>query len=411
MRILMVTEGFNPEPHFKGLSFCRALMRRGHEVEVITGFPNYPGGKVYPGYRIRLHQKEILDGVTVHRVPLYPSHDGSAIRRIATYCSFALSAAFLGPWLVRRADIVYVYHPPATIALPGLILRLFKGRRVVYDIQDMWPDTLTATGMVKPGRDNWILAAVTLWCKLTYRLVDHIVVLSHGFKRLLIERGVPESKITVIRNWADEAAEQHYPKDPARASELGFDGRFTILFAGQMGKAQALDAVLDAAKIVASRDSRIQFAFIGGGIEKERLIQRAREEGIANTRFLDKVPITEIGHVLAQADALLVHLRNDPLFEITIPSKIQGYLASGRPILAAIAGEGASIVTEAGAGISCPPESPTELAEAACRLASRSPEELAQMGFYGRKHYESTLAVKVGVEQFESLFKGLLRKS
>ena len=149
MRILFIIQWFQPEPTLKGLPFAQELVKLGHEVEVLTGFPNYPSGKLYPGYRIRFLQKEIIEGIPIIRVPLYPSHDTSGFRRILNYMSYAFSAALIGPWVVKKFDIAYVYHPPATVGLPAIALRFLRGLRFVYDIQDFWPDCLQATGMFK----------------------------------------------------------------------------------------------------------------------------------------------------------------------------------------------------------------------------------------------------------------------
>ena len=147
MRILFLTQWFQPEPSIKGLPFAKALRDRGHEVEVLTGFPNYPGGKVYPGYRVRLWQSEIMEGIRVHRVALYPSHDKSALRRMGNYLSFALTSATIGPFLVRRPDVVYVYNL-VTLGLTSRLLQLIYGCPVVYDIQDLWPDSVSGSGML-----------------------------------------------------------------------------------------------------------------------------------------------------------------------------------------------------------------------------------------------------------------------
>ena len=202
MRILFVTQWFDPEPTFKGLAFARELTRLGHQVQVLTGFPNYPGGKVYPGYRVRLLQRESIDGIDIVRVPLYPSHSRSSVGRIANYVSFAAAATFIGPLVVTRPDVIYAYHPPATVGMPALVLRLIFGARLVYDIQDMWPDTVTATGMLRAG---WMIRLLSGWCQFIYRHADHLTVLSPGFKRALISRGVESAKISVIYNWCDEA--------------------------------------------------------------------------------------------------------------------------------------------------------------------------------------------------------------
>ena len=402
MRVLILSQGFNPEPHFKGLSFARELQRQGFSVQVLTGFPNYPGGKVYPGYKIKFIQRETLDGVEIIRVPLYPSHDSSPIKRIATYISFALSAAFIGTWFVRRADALYIYHPPASTAFAGLILRIFRAKKTIYDIQDLWPDTLKATGMLN---NEFILKLVGHWCNFTYRWVDHIVVLSQGFKKRLVSRGVPEQKISVIYNWADEAAERTYEKNPKLADELGFTGRFNVIFEGQMGKAQALTSVLEAAEIVKLAEPKIQFVFIGGGIEKSSLESQARERLLSNVKFLSAVPITEIGHRLTLADVLLVHLKNDPLFEITIPSKTQGYLSEGRPILMAVPGEAGEIIETAHAGIRALPQDPQSIADSVLKLYRMSESDRAKLGENGLNFYREQMSLSRGVNYFSQLFK------
>ena len=195
IRVLLLMQWFDPEPTFKGMVFARELVRHGFEVEVLTGFPNYPGGKVYPGYRIKLLQREVIDGVQVTRVPLYPNHDLSAIKRVLNYASFAASSLVYGLFMARRADVIYAYHPPLTVGITASLIRLLRRIPVVYDIQDMWPDTLRATGMLNNAR---ALNAVEAVCQWVYRRVDHMVVLSPGFKRLLMQRGVPETKVNGI---------------------------------------------------------------------------------------------------------------------------------------------------------------------------------------------------------------------
>lgn len=402
MRILIISQWFDPEPTFKGLAFARELVRLGHEVEVLTGFPNYPGGRLYPGYRVRLLQREVVDGVSVIRVPLYPSHDSSAVKRIMNYVSFALCAALWGSLLVKKADVAYVYHPPATVALPAMALKLLRGIPFVYDIQDLWPDTLAATGMV---RNKWILACVGLFCRLAYRLADRIVVLSPGFRGLLLGRGVPAGKVSVIYNWCDEV--QAAPAAGKGGSEPELAGRFNVVFAGTMGRAQALDAVLEAAAMVAGRQPKVQFVFIGGGIDVERLKSQKERMGLHNVLFLPRRPVSEVGAVLSQADALLVHLKDEPLFEITVPSKTQAYLAVGRPIIMAVRGDAADLVQRAGAGITCLPNDPASIAQAVEHLAALGDDELERLGRNGAQYYRRELALSVGARKFEDILNAV----
>lgn len=405
MRILMLTQWFDPEPSFKGLAFARELVRLGHEVQVLTGFPNYPGGKLYDGYRVRLLQREEINGISILRVPLYPSHDGSALKRIANYVSFAVSAACIGSLLVKPADVMYVYHPPATVGLAASVIGLIRRIPFVYDIQDLWPDTLSSTGMLT---NVHALRLVDRFCRVIYRQASKIVVLSPGFKEMLVARGVPAKKIEVIYNWCDEANIQRGSADNRLAEKLGFDGKFNVVFAGTMGKAQALDAVLDAAQLVRESQPKVQFCFVGGGIEVDRLKDKAAQMLLANVRFLPRMPMHEIGTVLALAEVLLVHLRDDPLFEITLPSKTQAYLAAGRPILMAVRGEAARLVREGGAGLTCCPEDPRSIAAAVGALAVMTRRELDDMGARGRSFYESELSLAVGAGKFQSVFRSVV---
>lgn len=200
-KILLLTQWFDPEPTFKGLVFAKELVKNGFDVEVVTGFPNYPSGIVYEGYKIKPIQREFIDGVHVTRVALYPNHDSSALKRVFNYMSFAFTSLIYCLFFAKKMDVIYAYHPPLTIGIVAVITRFFKKIPVVYDIQDMWPDTLRTTGMIKNEKMLTVVDKIAKW---VYKKVDRIVVLSPGFKKLLIERGVPESKIDIILNWCDE---------------------------------------------------------------------------------------------------------------------------------------------------------------------------------------------------------------
>lgn len=405
-RVLLLTQWFDPEPTFKGLVFARELVRQGFKVEVVTGFPNYPGGKLYAGYKIKLIQRECIDGVQITRLPLYPNHDQSAVKRVLNYASFAASALFYGLFMAKRADVMYAYHPPLTVGIAASLIRWVYGIPLVYDIQDMWPDTLRATGMLNNPR---ALSLVGRVCDWVYRRVDQVVVLSPGFKRLLVQRGVPESKIEVIYNWADESA-LSTPTGTLAANFPG-DDRFKIVFAGNMGKAQALDAVLQAAEVLQGRGSRVCFVMLGGGVEVGRLKERTNALALDNVVFLQAVPMAEVGTVLGAADALLVHLRKDPLFEITIPSKTQAYMAVGRPLLMAVNGDAADLVTQSNSGLTAESENPVALADAAQRLADMPLDQLQDMGSRARHFYQERLGLAVGAGRFGDIFKALANRA
>lgn len=347
-------------------------------------------------------QKEVIDGVLVTRVPLYPSHGQSGVGRIINYVSFAAASLFYGLFLAKRPDVIYAYHPPLTIGFVASIIRFFRRVPVVYDVQDMWPDTLSATGMFSNAR---ALKVVSKGCDWVYRSVDHIAVLSPGFRRLLIERGVPEEKIDVIYNWcAEDTVTRSIGLLPAGFPDTA---NFRVLFAGNMGKAQALDSVIEAAKILQSRAVPVTFIFLGGGVEVTRLQNKAAEEGLQNVVFLPAVPMAEVGDYLSSADALLVHLKNDPLFSITIPSKTQAYMAAGKPILMAVDGDAAELVVRSQCGVTAESENPKSLVAAVQSLLAMSPEDRLEMAENGRKYYLDHLSLSKGVESFAAIFRRL----
>lgn len=402
-RLILLTQWFDPEPTFKGLLFARALQDRGYDVEVVTGFPNYPGGKVYDGYRIRSLQRETVEGVAVTRLALYPSHDSRVLPRIANYLSFCLSVFLYLTLVARRADIVYVYHPPLTAGLAAAIAKLFRRTPTVLDVQDMWPDTLSATGMLDASLPLRIVGAV---CRWVYARMTHIVVLSPGFKQLFIERGVPADKVTMIYNWADEGAILSAGQN--RPVLMPDNGRFRLLFAGNMGLAQNLGVVLDAAKIVAAANDMVDFCFLGGGLETDRIRRRATDEQLSCVHFFPTVPMAEVGSYLSAADCLLVNLRPDPLFEITIPSKTQAYMSAGRPIIIAVAGDAATLVEAANAGVAVPPGDAKALAGAVLKIAALDRQALAVMAKSARNYYDSHLSLRCGVSAFDTLFRNII---
>jgi glycosyltransferase involved in cell wall biosynthesis len=299
--------------------------------------------------------------------------------------------------------VIYAYHPPLTVGIVAIIIKALRRAPLIYDVQDMWPDTLRATGMITRPR---VLAAIGRVCRLVYRRADCLVVLSPGFKRLLIQRGVPERKIDVIYNWCNETALDAHAMSPRGNAE----SEFRVLFAGNIGKAQALDAVLKAASILRATLPRAVFVLVGGGVEAERLKSAADREGLDNVRFVAQVPMDQVGAILSSADVLLVHLRRDPLFEITIPSKTQAYMAMGKPILMAVQGDAAELVRHSQCGMEAISEDAESIAAAVHYMASLPSEELKTMGRRAREYYLSNLSIAVGVQRFSQIFDDLIEE-
>ncbi|MEN6372103.1 MAG: glycosyltransferase family 4 protein [Armatimonadota bacterium] len=404
MRILLLTQWFQPEPNFKGIQFAKALTDCGHEVEVLTGFPNYPGGRLYPGYKVRPWQKEVIDGIRVIRVALYPSHDRSGLRRLLNYSSFGLSSAILGPFLIHKPDVIYVYNL-VTLGFASTLLKILNRCKCLYDIQDLWPDSVTASGMLPKSASSML----DKFSNAVYRKADHIAVLSPGMKATLVDRGLAPDDIDVIYNWCDEGAIQFTSEEvQAVKEELGFNGHFNVVFAGTMGKMQALDTVIDAASLLKRKLPHVKFTLIGGGIEADHLKMKVSELGLQNVQILPRRPVSEIGAVLQATDVLLVHLKDDPLFRITIPSKIQAYLYAGKPIIVGVEGDASQLVVNANAGIPCKPEDSRSVADVVERFACMDQKTLDDMGAMGRSFYDKELSFAAGVSKFDKLFRSLM---
>lgn len=407
MRILFLTHYFQPEPNFfMGLPFAKELVRRGHQVQVLTGFPNYPGGKIYEGYKVKLFQKENMDGIPVVRLPLYPSHDRSSFKRVLCYSTLSLSQSMIAPFVIKSADVAYVIQGPATIGLPATVLKWLRGIPFVYNIQDLWPDSLLSTEMFNSNIGLKILHG---WCNFVYRRAAKIAVIAPGMKKKLIERGVPADKIEVIYNWCDGQLICREDRDENLARQLGFAGKFNVVFAGNMGKAQALETVIEAAGLLKPYFPDIQFVFIGGGVDVDKLKSLSQKKELNNVLFLPRRPVSEIGPVLRLADVLLVHLRKDPLFSITIPSKTQAYLAIGRPLLMAVEGDASELVNRAQAGLSCEPENPRAITTAVKQLYDMTPSQRQQLGENGQSLYDRELSFSVAVARYEQLFKTMIK--
>lgn len=405
MKILLLTQWFDPEPTLKGLVFAKELQRQGHEVQVLTGFPNYPTGKIYPGYKLRFKQTEFIDGIKVTRVALYPSHDSSVLKRIFNYISFAFMTALIGIFSTKKAEVIYAYHPPLTVGLAAILIKFFRRIPIVYDIQDMWPDTLKATGMLNNER---LLNIISTICKQVYKYVDHIVVLSPGFKKLLIDRKVPENKISVIYNWCDEEALERKTILKDEYNQILSD-KFNLVFAGNLGKAQGLETLINVAKHL-RENQRIQLVFVGDGTERELLIKKVTELNLKNVVFIPRVPMSEVGGILKKADILIVHLKDDQLFEITIPSKTQAYMAIGKPILMAVKGDASEIIKNAQAGAIAQPENTESILKAINYLYNSSSSDLMEMGENSKKYYIDEMSLEKSCKKFIEVFEMVRKK-
>lgn len=405
-RIILVMQFYDPEPIYKGQRFAEAVAQAGYDVEVVTGFPNYPGGKVYDGYRIRPVQFSEINSIQITRVALFPSHDSSKIGRALNYLSFAFSAFVYLTFFARRANLVYVYSPPVTVGLAAALARIFRRFPLVVDIHDLWPDTLKSTGMLS---SPLLLRTIDRACNWMYKQVQHIILHSEGFRDRLLERGVPREKMTAIIGWTDESAADQ-PPVTAPENLRSLPG-LKLLYAGNIGPAQALDTVIEAANLLQqSGNAQVAtFCFLGSGLSQEALAARAQELGLTNVAFLPRVSPSDVRAYLTNADALIVHLRDDPLFAITMPSKAQAYMLAGRPILMALHGEAAALIKTAQCGLTMPSEDPKALADAVQQLRTMSSDELSELGENARSYYWEHLCMEKGMARFAQIFEELRR--
>ncbi|MEU5788924.1 glycosyltransferase family 4 protein [Micromonospora purpureochromogenes] len=408
MRVGLLTQWYDPEPGPAALpgALARALARRGHEVQVLTGFPNYPTGRVAPGYRIRPRRDEVDgDGVRIRRVALYPSHDRSALRRLANYGSFAASALTLGTGALRGLDALWVSNSPITVSPSMWYARYVHRVPVVLHVLDLWPDSAYASGFVGPGGTGTLLArGMGGWCAAMYRCADRIAYISLGVGELLARRGVPEHKLVHIPMWADETAATTGDRD--LRAELGLrDDQVVLVYAGSMGHAQGLDALLDAVALV--DDPRLVCLLAGSGLCEERLRRQADERGLRNVRFLGRLPADRMPALMRAGDAHVVSLRPGGMSAYTMPSKVQAILAAGRAMLVVAEGDAAAVAMASGAGLTARPSDPYSIADAIREVCQLGREKLELLGRAGREYYDREYSLASGVRRVEDALRAV----
>ena len=383
MRILIVSQYYQPEP-FRIGDLARWLAERGHEVSVLTGRPNYPAGRLYPDYGPIRPVREVIDGVPVHRVPLVPRGNGGALALAVNYLSFAVSGCCLGPLLLRgRFDAVLCYLvSPITAAFPGIMLGRLKRAALALWVQDLWPESVASAGKVDSPT---LMRCLDRMVGFIYRRADAIWIPSQAFAPAVLRYGIAPSRLAHIPNTTEAFYQADDPPPPGRA------GKLSILYAGNFGEAQGFETVLDAVERT-PESSGVEWVFVGDGRRRAWLAAEIERRGLRQARLLDRVLPERMPALIGAADALLVPLRRAPVFALTIPSKLQSALASARPVLAVLEGEGARLVEVSGAGIVAPPGDATALAQAALRLAAMTPQERRRMGKAGRQYHDRHFA-------------------
>lgn len=399
MKILFVTQYFWPES-FRITDLAIGLSQRGHQIEVLTGMPNYPSGKLFPGYRALGPATERHEGILVKRVPIIPRGKKRNWQLAMNYASFVITASLFGPCRCRgKYDVVFVYEPsPVTVALPGLLMKAFKRAPMLFWVQDLWPESLSATGAVTSPR---ILGLVSKLVDFIYRRCDLVLISSKGFEPHVTASGLNNARVVHVPNWAENV---YRPLNIVPASiQAELPSGFLIMFAGNIGSAQSFETILAAAeKLRASQD--IHWIVLGDGHLKPWVAEQVQQRGLAKQfHLLGQRPVESMPGYFSAADVLLVTLRADAVFALTVPSKVQSYLACGRPIVASINGEGAEVVRESGAGLACPAEDPEQLAEAVTSLFRMPRDKRHAMGRNGRAYFEKNFERDLVIGKIEQL--------
>ena len=408
LSILIVSQYFFPEV-FGVNDLVAELRERGHNVTVLTGMPNYPSGVFFDGYGGWTVRREVWKGVKIIRIPILARGQNSRLQLALNYLSYAVNASVLAPFVIKdRPDATLVYQiSPATMALPAMVVRLFTGSKILLWVQDIWPESLIATGAV---RNRFILGMVRLMVRLIYRCSSVIGVQSRQFEKFIRPLAPPASDVRYLPNTADRF---YRPVEvPLDAPERKlFRPGFNIVFAGNLGAAQNLEIILKA--IVHLKDRKdIQWVFIGDGRRRTWLERQIRQLGISdNVQLLGSFPAERMPAFFAIADALLVTLRDERIFSLTIPSKLQTYLACGRPILGAVSGETADILAKSGAGFAASPSDSASLADMAVKMAEMPPEQLGALGRAALEYHRREFDRDLWLDSLESWLQQLSERS
>ena len=385
MNLLILSQYFWPE-NFRINDVVDGLIERGHHVFVLTGRPNYPGGNLFRGYGYVYPLRQCHNGACVLRVPLVPRGRGGAMNLALNFLSFALTASIAGPMIVPDdIDAIIVFEPsPMTVGLPAMALKFFLGAPVLFWVQDLWPESLSATGAIRsPG----ILKAVEIMVRWLYKGCDRILVQSRAFIPAVTRLGTDPKKVYYLPNSAERLYRPVEVPTDAPERELMPEG-FRITFAGNIGAAQDFNTIIEAAiQIKAQTD--INIVVIGDGRMMTSVQKAIDRHGLHDTiHLLGRYPAERMPYFFALSDALLVTLKQDPIFALTIPSKIQSYLACGKPIVAALDGEGARVIETAGAGFTGNAQDPTKLADNILTMYRLSRTERELIGRKGRQLFE-----------------------
>jgi glycosyltransferase involved in cell wall biosynthesis len=407
MKVLFVSQYYPPETNAPANRVSRLARAwaddEGFDVTVLTGFPNHPEGRVYPGFDARRPTRERDGRVKVVRAPIYAAANAGVVKRSLAYASFCTTSSTLGPFLVERPDVIIATSPQLLVGVAGAWLSKVLRRPFVLEIRDLWPDSVVAVGALEEGHP--VVRGLHVVEEGLYRQADHIVVVTESFQEILASRGVPREKLSFVPNGVDRDL---FVPGPAPTPDP-YPGRFVVCFAGTVGMAHGLGTVLDAAAIAKGEQPHVLFLVVGEGAERKELEARARAEGLDNVAFTGRVPRERVPELLRRAEISLVMLKDDPLFKTVLPSKLFESMGCARPMLLGVDGEARRLVERAGAGLYFTPSDPRALLDG-IRTLEADPDLRERMGRAG--HHVATTEFDRGAlaHRYAEILRGVVAR-
>lgn len=400
MRILIVSQYFWPES-FKINDLCLALKERGHDVAVLTGKPNYPAGTFSNGYGFFRKRKEVWNDISIYRSPLIPRGKGNGIMLFVNYLSFAFFASIRMLFISRKFDNIFVYGlSPITVGLPGIVAKYKSNAPLYIYVQDLWPGSISGAG----GIDNrFILSICNLVVKLIYKNCEKILIPSKAFVPYILNQEVEQNKLIYFPN----TTESYFNvTEPTLEKLKQLPNGKILMFAGNLGEAQSFDTLLKTAVILKEDLIQVHWVILGEGRKKDYIKSKIVELNLQNTvHLLGAFPSTEMSSFFSCADALLVSLKKNPIYSMTIPSKIQSYLACGKPILTSLDGEGSRVIEEANAGLVSPSEDPIAFANIIKQFFDLTIEEQKVLGYNARIYFDKYFERELLVDKLELILQ------
>lgn len=398
MKVLLISQYFYPE-NFKINDLIFSLKKRGHQITVLTGKPNYSKTHFFNGYGWKGDDFEIINEIPVYRANLFSRRNGGALRLFLNYFSFAILASLKLRKIKGSFDAIFVYEPsPITVGIPAVFAKKKFNAPIYFWAQDLWPESLVAAGGVN---NKFILGFFNSLTKWIYNHSKKVLIQSNGFREYILNQGIPNDKILFYPN----PTEDFYKplQEEKEYKEFFQKENFNIIFAGNIGEAQSFVTIIEAINNI--KELPIKVIVLGDGRYKETAIGLIKEKGLeAHFNFLGSFPPTEIPKFFSHADALLVSLKKDRIFSLTIPAKVQSYLACGKPIIASIDGEGARIVQEAQCGVTAAAENAMALSKAIKDLMSLDQKTRLEMGKNARAYYDKEFDRELLLERLEQIF-------